>query len=316
MSARRAAGLLLAALLAPLAAAPARADALDDARAGIAAQRQNRLDDAIRLYTKALAAGSLPTQDQAVVYLDRATAYHRLGEYDKAIADYTAVIARKPSAEAFNDRGNSYRLAQRYAEAIADLSEAIRRDPALAIAYDNRANAYVHQQHYAQALADYDRAIALDGTVADFHSDRGYVRYDAGRFADAAEDLRQSLALDPLQPYAVLWLHLARARLGVPDATELAGNAARLDPRLWPAPLVMLFLGRALPSAIEAEAARGDPATRRQRRCESAFYLGEWTLEQRDAGLARDLLERARQTCPAEFVEYVGAVSELMRLGK
>ncbi len=315
MSARGACGLLLAALLALPAAAPARAAALDDARAGIAAQRQSRFDEAIRLYAKALAEGGLPAKDEIVVYLDRATAYYRLGRFDEAIADYTNVIARQPSAQAYNDRGNAYRLARRYAEAIADLSEAIRRDPRLAIAYDNRANAYVHEQRYPAALADYDQAVALDADIADFHSDRGYVRYDVQRFADAALDLQKSLALDPLQPYAVLWLHLARARLGTEDAAELARNAARLDPRAWPAPLVRLFLGQALPSEVEAQAAGGDPASQRQRRCESDFYLGEWTLERRDPKLARTLLERARQNCPAEYVEYVGAVSELKRLG-
>jgi lipoprotein NlpI len=308
--------LLLAALLALPAAGSARAAALDDARAGVAAQRQNRFDEAIRLYDKALAEGGLPSNDEIVVYLNRATAYYRLGRFDQAIADYTTVIKRQPSAQAYDDRGNAYRLSGRYAEAIADLSEAIRRDPGLAVAYDNRANAYVHAQRFAAALADYDKAIAHNGAIADFHSDRGYVRYDVQRFADAAQDLQQSLALDPLQPYAVLWLHLARARLGIDDREELAANAARLDPRGWPAPLVRLFLGDAVPSAVEAAAAEGDPLAQRQQHCESDFYLGEWTLERRDLKLARNLLERARQNCPPAYVEYVGAVSELKRLGQ
>jgi lipoprotein NlpI len=308
--------LLLAALLAPPAAVPARAAALDDARAGVAAQQHGRFDEAIKLYDKALAEGGLPAKDEVVVYLDRATAYYRLARFDEAITDYTTVIKRQPSAQAYNDRGNAYRLAGRYAEAIADLSEAIRRDPGLAIAYDNRANAYVHESRFAEALADYDHAVALNAAIADFHSDRGYVRYDVQRFAEAAQDLQQSLALDPLQPYAVLWLHLARARLGADDRDELAANAARLDPRGWPAPLVRLFLGDAVPSEVEAAAGGGDPATQRQQRCESDFYLGEWTLERQDPTLARSLLERARQNCPPAYVEYVGAVSELKRLGR
>jgi lipoprotein NlpI len=317
VSPRRASrSLLLAALLALPAAGLAHAAALDDARAGVAAQQQNRFDEAIRLYDKALTEGGLPAKDESVVYLNRATAYYRLARFAEAIADYTTVIKRQPSAEAYNDRGNAYRLAGRYVEAIADLSEAIRRNPGFAIAYDNRANAYVHEQRFAPALADYDQAIALNGTIADFHSDRGYVRYDVQRFADAAQDLQQSLALDPLQPYAVLWLHLARARLHADDREELASNAARLDPRHWPAPLVRLFLGDGVPSEVEAAAARGDPAAQRQQRCESDFYLGEWTLDRHDAALARNLLERARQTCPPAYVEYVGAVSELKRLGQ
>ena len=57
---------------------------------------------------------------------NRGLAYARQGEYEQAIADYTAAIKLNPQlAEAYYNRGNAYRRQGEYDQAIADYTAAI-----------------------------------------------------------------------------------------------------------------------------------------------------------------------------------------------
>ena len=341
--------LVVAALLAASVTAAAAAGRDDMAAAG-AAQQKKQYSEAVRLYGEALASGDLAPAERLVVYYNRGlahielrqfdkaiadntaairlkpdfadayqnrgTAYALAGQYDKGIADYTAAIRLAPTAMAYDGRGNAWSQKHRYDKAIADYDAAIRLDPDLAEAYDSRGHAWSHMHLYDKAIADYDAAIARAGDDADFLADRGYARFDLARFAEAAADLRKSLSLEPSHAYVVLWLHLARARLGEDDTQDLADDAALIDPEAWPAPVVTLFLGRATPQQVEEAAARGDAEKARQQRCEADFYLGEAALLRHDVAAARVRLHAARDTCPDDFIEYEGASSELRRLGK
>jgi hypothetical protein len=62
---------------------------------------------------------------------------------------------------------------------------------------------------------------------------------------------------------------------------------------------------------------RPDPlcfSTERQQACEGAFYLGEDALIQCDLPTAYQLLEKARNMCPAGFFESSAAHAELKRM--
>lgn len=50
--------------------------------------------------------------------------------------------------------------------------------------------------------------------------------------------------------------------------------------------------------------------------CESAFFAAEWQLLRGNKAEARASLQIAVDSCPKNFVEYPGAISELRRLGQ
>ena len=61
------------------------------------------------------------------IYYGRGLAYYKMGQYDKAISDYTEAIKLKPKhADIYYSRGlASYKMGQ-FEEAISDFTEAIK----------------------------------------------------------------------------------------------------------------------------------------------------------------------------------------------
>ncbi|MDD2923302.1 MAG: tetratricopeptide repeat protein, partial [Anaerolineales bacterium] len=86
----------------------------------------------------------------------RGYAYIELGEYDKAIADYTEVIRIDPKAAyAYSQRAVAYRDLGEYDKSVANYTEAIRLDPEYAYAYSGRGFAYYKLGEDEKAIADY-----------------------------------------------------------------------------------------------------------------------------------------------------------------
>jgi len=72
--------------------------------------------------------------NDAQAYNNRGNAYYRLGEYDKAITDYTKAIDIDPNdAKAYYNRGNAYSIQSKDVEAINDFEKtiSISNDPQL-----------------------------------------------------------------------------------------------------------------------------------------------------------------------------------------
>jgi lipoprotein NlpI len=175
--------------------------------------------------------------------------------------------------------------------------------------------AYVQEGQYDRAIQDYDRAIKLKSDYAAAFFGRGAAKFYLARFSEAATDLQWGLDLNPSQPYAILWLHLAKKLLEQDDAQDFTQQVARIDPQKWPAPIARLYLGQATPDQVFAAAASRDRQTQKDRRCDAAFYLGENALVREQMSDAVLFLQ-ARDTCPKTSDAYHGAVSELKRLGK
>jgi tetratricopeptide (TPR) repeat protein len=101
------------------------------------------------------------------VYFSRAQIYFRNGDYDRAIADFSAFIRLNPnSVAAFNERGLSYAKKGDYDRAIADYSEAIRLDRGSVLPYSNRGSAYEKKGELDKALADFREALRHGSTTA------------------------------------------------------------------------------------------------------------------------------------------------------
>ena len=89
---------------------------------------------------------SLPIRlapSDVVAFANRGNAYYARGDYERALADFDAVVKLRPNdARALVNRGLARYGRRDYDGAIADYSAAIARDPANASAFRDRALAY------------------------------------------------------------------------------------------------------------------------------------------------------------------------------
>jgi rhomboid protease GluP len=130
-----------------------------------------------------------------------------------------------------------------------------------------------------------------------------------GDFERAAADLLRTNDLHD-NAYAMLWRYLSRRRIGQDGTDELSANESRLTRKDWPHAVIEFYLGRR--SLVDMRTAASNP----NERCEFAFYAGEWEFLRGDKAEAKASLQLAADTCPKTFMEYVGAISELKRLGR
>lgn len=104
----------------------------------------------------------------AAAYNSRGGVYEQLGNYDQALADYTAAINIDPRLEFYANRGNVYLRLMRNGLAISDFTFILVSDPNYAYAYWGRGLAHYHLGEYEQALADYEQYQRLNGFVEEF----------------------------------------------------------------------------------------------------------------------------------------------------
>ncbi len=116
-----------------------------------------RLDKAI-----ADCDAAIHCKGQAAFFCDRAYAYQKKGNLEKAIADYTIAIRIRPDdALTYCQRGLVYESAGDYERALVDYAEAIRRDPTDEIVYRMRGLFYKHKGEQAKADEDFAQAEKL-----------------------------------------------------------------------------------------------------------------------------------------------------------
>ncbi|MFZ1991210.1 MAG: tetratricopeptide repeat protein, partial [Alphaproteobacteria bacterium] len=154
---------------------------------------------------------------------------------------------------AYNNRAFAYNRKGDKDRAIADLNQAILLKPDDAVAHNNRGRAYFDKGDYDHAIADLDRAVALDPNDTTTHNNRGLAYAGKGDYVHAIADFNQSIALDPDDARSYdeeAWLLAtcpdARYRNGV-EAMRLASKAVQLKDN-WP--------HRDSLAAAEAEAGR------------------------------------------------------------
>jgi lipoprotein NlpI len=338
---------LLAALCFILFTANLQAGGLDDLKAANAAAQEGKADDAIRLFTQALAAGDLSPADQftarkgrgslcisksliadAFEWLDQARGFRA-----DAVADFTAALAIKTDdASLYVARGQVYDLNGEYDSAIADFDAALKLDNS-PLTLIQRANSQTAKGDNDRAVADYTAALASVGKdvkdtkdagidAVDIYSERGYAQFIGAHYADAAADFDKALTLGSAArsgdvlwlPYQSAWLHIARARAGQNDTEELARNAGKIDLKQWPGTLIAYFLGQAKLDELLPPSSHG--AMGHARECNLSFFSGEQALVKNDGAEAARQFTRARAMCNIHTVHYLAAGVELKRLGK
>ena len=194
---------------------------------------------------------------------------------------------------------------------IVACSEVIRAEPEAAWAYLNRGLAHGAGGDSEREIADYTRALSFDPTLISALQNRGIAHFDRGDFGDAVNDLAKTFSSTG-DPFAMLYLYLARTRGGASDAaTELEKNADKLVASgAWPAPVVELYLGKKqMPAVLTA-------ATTPEQKCQAHFYTAEWlALDQSKIEESVKPLRLAAGTCARDAIEFASALAELKRLG-
>lgn len=113
-----------------------------------------------------LVTASADLRANALRHFERAMAFARQGNLDRAIDQYTEAIRLDPSlAPAYAHRGRVYGQKGCYEQAIKDSSEALRLDPGSAFAYLLRGWASGQVGQYEQAIRDCTEALRLDPSL-------------------------------------------------------------------------------------------------------------------------------------------------------
>ena len=149
---------------------------------------------AISEYTKAIELDP----KHAKAYCHRGVVYRKLGKLDQAISEYNKALELDPNyAAAYNNRGNVYSDLGQYPKAICDFTRAILLNPKYATAYYNRGVAYGNLGQYNQAISDYTRAIELDAKYAMAYNNRGNAYGRLGQYLQAISDFTRAIEIDP-----------------------------------------------------------------------------------------------------------------------
>jgi tetratricopeptide (TPR) repeat protein len=332
---------LLAAICMVLFAATLQAGSLDDLKTANEAAEKGNADEAIRLFTQALAAGDLSPDDQVAArkrrggeYSSRsliADAFQRRDDArrlrDNAIDDFTAALRLKADdSDLYLARGQDYHMNGQYDQAIADFDAALKlkNSPVTVI---QRGASYRAKGDYDRAVADYTAVIAVDAKDSgldgwEIYNERGIAEFFAAHYDTAAADFDKALTLGSTTrtgdvlwlPYQAAWLHIARARAGQNDAEELARNAGKIDLKQWPGTLIAFFLGQVKLEQMSPPSSHGSMG--RARECNLSFFTGEHALIKADSAEAARLFLRAREVCNIHTVHYLAAGIELKHMGK
>jgi len=99
----------------------------------------------------------------AFYYFRRGEAWEEIGNYENALADFSALISLTPnSTVGFHLRGHLFRDLRRYDEAISDFSKVCSMDPKAGYARNDLATCWVSKNNYSEALKHYREATEVD----------------------------------------------------------------------------------------------------------------------------------------------------------
>ncbi len=165
--------------------------------AGVKADAQGKVDDAIRHYQKAvdLAPDFYPAHNNlGVRYLSK-------GDLKSAEGEFTQVIKLHQSdAEAYFNLGNVYYVTKRYDDAARSLQEGLRRDPTSALGNFLLGAVSIRQGQLAPAESYLRRAIELDPKMSRAHLELVVLYLQQQKKQEAVDELKTFEKLFPQDP--------------------------------------------------------------------------------------------------------------------
>lgn len=198
-------------------------------------------EQAIDLLTQALESGALDENRTRMIYNTRGCAWNKLGDLDKAMADYDQAIELDPYyALAHFNRGDLWNRKHEFDRAIEDFNRAIELDSDLNVVYNERGIALMRKGRLDSAVADFSKAIELDKYAARSYNNRGLTMILLGRYDEAIRDLTLTTRLLPEYAKAYNFRGEAWAKKGdYNSAVRDLSRAIMLDPKY-----AMAYAGR------------------------------------------------------------------------
>jgi tetratricopeptide (TPR) repeat protein len=130
--------------------------------------------------------------------MNRGLAYATLGQWEKAIDDYSKAIENAPiDAETYDNRGVAYCTLEQWGKAIDDFSRAIKIDSNFLRAYYNRGITYGRIGQLDKSIADYSRIIQIYPKSDKAYSNRGVDYFNLGQFDKAISDYSMAILINP-----------------------------------------------------------------------------------------------------------------------
>ena len=201
-------------------------------------------DQALKACTQIIEAKAEPAARLAQAYNMRATVHQRMGQPDKAIADFGQGIqlmkdAGKSGWELafiYFMRANTYRAMGNLDQAIADHSESIRMAPRWDKSYNDRGAIYFQKGDFARALDDIGKVISFrpdNPRVANSYAIRAMLHRRMGEPAKGLPDADRAVELNPRSAMALYVRAKIYEALGrSEDAAAGMRAALAIDPRI------------------------------------------------------------------------------------
>jgi predicted aspartyl protease/tetratricopeptide (TPR) repeat protein len=269
--------------------------------------RGKNAKEAIAAHDEAIKAN--PKDVAALV--SRAVLRLRANDAKGALSDLDAALEIQPTnAVALSTRMDVRARRQDWGGALADSDAAIANGMRTSDMFVRRAALRVAQKDEPGALKEFEDALRLDPRNEMGLRGRAFTLVSLGRYEDAERDFG-ALSWE----YGPLWASQMRSRRGADPRAPLEEGLKRLKADQWPAPVMHYMLGRIDSDALMAAAAAG-AKNRKGYECEANYFVGARLGADGRKVEARALLEKARDECPRDFIEYGAALDELAKLGR
>jgi tetratricopeptide (TPR) repeat protein len=273
---------------------------------------QNRLEEAIRAYNKALAFD----QKSVRILNARAGVFYRLSQFVDAVRDYERVLVLAPKdTNALYMRGLCYFMVGQYQIVPICYDDYLSVNPDDAAALTNRASALFELGRYSDAINDFSRVLAIEPENSLCLYRRCLSYWHLARWKLAKEDADRALALagwnDRNSGYLALCSYLLKSKLNDHTAASvvLTDGVKNLDPKQWPYPLFLYFAGKYSQAELIKKCQTNEQLT--QARTYIALNSVWKGVEEKSDALA--LLEEVRAKGVSGVPEYGLAVNELFR---
>ncbi len=173
------------------------------------------------------------TETLSLCLVKRGKIFHRMGNKEKALADFSKAIELAPKTiAAFLYRGSLWLSEGEHDRALADFNKAIHLDSKSTYAYINRGKAWFDKREPDKALADFNKAIELNRKSIYAYIGRGSTWGYKGNLEKALADFNKAIELDSKVPFPYVGLGNIWWRRGNLDkAIEEYNKAIELDPQ-------------------------------------------------------------------------------------
>jgi protein O-mannosyl-transferase len=171
------------------------------------------------------------TGENDLAHRGLATVYLKRGNLDKAIDEYRAALAVRPSYYAYHGLGAAFAKQDRTTEAIDALQRATDLSPGNAEGEKNLAAALFRNGRLTEAIAHWRKCLGVEPNDAEVHANLGLALSQTAPITDAISEWERALELDSRNmsaASALAWVRATYPDSAVRDGTKAVAAAQQL----------------------------------------------------------------------------------------